>query len=176
MAITAAQYTPFKVSLHARTVPCVQLNLFFYSANTRASSQLAVFEHGAHAFSRQLPDGLLPGPLCYVPKTDCFLTATAAGAVACYRYRALAEATADDAASDSRRTSAGGGGAVSPRAVGQPDTKLAAFMDRGSGGSGGGSGGSFSEREGKRLRAEWTVALGEQILELKVGQRACFLI
>lgn len=35
---------------------------------------VSVFEHDAHAFSRFLPNFLLPGPLCYVAKMDSFVT------------------------------------------------------------------------------------------------------
>ena len=34
--------------------------------------QLAVFEQDRAAFTRQLPDALLPGPMCYVPAIDAF--------------------------------------------------------------------------------------------------------
>jgi len=144
-----------------------------------------VFEHGAHAFSRRLPSAkfLLPGPLCYVPKTDSFLTATAAGTVECYQYRALAEATADDVLDVTRSAST----------QGAPGTKLNDLLDStGDSGSNrsantGSSSSSSSSKdeylnglmkgtkksgEGKRLRADWTVELGEQILEIKVRMAA----
>lgn len=149
-----------------------------------------MFEHGAHAFSRQLPSDnfLLPGPLCYVPKTDSFLTATAAGTVECYQYRALAEATADDVLDSTR----------SAPTQGAPATNLNDLLDSGGGSDrnrsakyGSSSSSSNSEyltgpmkgtkkpgpgqREGKRLRADWTVELGEQIFELKVRMAAVAL-
>jgi len=145
--------------------------------------QLAVFEHGAHAFSRQLPSDkyLLPGPLCYVPKTDSFLTATAAGTVECYQYRALAEATADDVLDSRRSASAQGESATEVNDLLDSRGDSNSSAKTGSAGSSSSSDSEYlnglmkgakksgSEREGKRLRAEWTAELGEQIFELKVS-------
>ncbi|KAG5177001.1 Bardet-Biedl syndrome 9, parathyroid hormone-responsive B1 [Tribonema minus] len=53
--------------------------------------RLQVFEQDAHAFTRRLgAAALLPGPLCYVARTDSIVTATSDLCLECYRYQALA--------------------------------------------------------------------------------------
>lgn len=60
-----------------------------------------VLEQSAHAFTRQLADCLLPGPLLYLPRIDAFVTVNYAGQAECYRYQVLAssqqQATVGDA-------------------------------------------------------------------------------
>lgn len=46
---------------------------------------LSFFEQGTFAFSRPLNNFLVPGPICYVQKTDSFVTANSQMAVQCYR-------------------------------------------------------------------------------------------
>jgi Bardet-Biedl syndrome 9 protein len=55
---------------------------------------LSVFEQDCHAFSRFLPNFLLPGPLCYVPKIDAFVTCNSQMEIECYRYQILASSSA----------------------------------------------------------------------------------
>jgi Bardet-Biedl syndrome 9 protein len=52
--------------------------------------KLQIFEQSAHAFSRQLVDCLIPGPIVYLPKLDAFITVNFAGVAECYRYQVLA--------------------------------------------------------------------------------------
>jgi Bardet-Biedl syndrome 9 protein len=52
--------------------------------------KLQIFEQSAHAFSRQLIDCLIPGPIIYLPKLDAFVTVNYAGVAECYRYQVLA--------------------------------------------------------------------------------------
>eukprot|EP00742_Colponemidia_sp_Colp-10_P002939 GILJ01003136.1.p1 GENE.GILJ01003136.1~~GILJ01003136.1.p1 ORF type:complete len:868 (-),score=153.08 GILJ01003136.1:19-2622(-) len=53
---------------------------------------LAFFEQESFAFSRFLPNFLLPGPLCYVSKSDSIVTCNAQMQVESYKYTVLAAA------------------------------------------------------------------------------------
>lgn len=59
--------------------------------------KLMILEQSAHAFSRQLSDCLIPGPIIYVPKTDAFVTVNFATTAECYRYQVLASSQSSDA-------------------------------------------------------------------------------
>jgi len=55
---------------------------------------LSFFEQDSFAFSRALPSGsfLVPGPICYMAKTDSFLVCSSEMNVEAYRYKVLAAA------------------------------------------------------------------------------------
>jgi Bardet-Biedl syndrome 9 protein len=57
--------------------------------------KLQIFEQSAHAFSRQLVECLIPGPITYLPKLDAFVTVNYAGIAECYRYQVLASSQGD---------------------------------------------------------------------------------
>ncbi|MEW5301465.1 MAG: hypothetical protein WDW36_004324 [Sanguina aurantia] len=57
--------------------------------------QLSFFECEVAAFSRFLPSFLIPGPLCYCPQSDSFITCSAAMELECYKYKVLATATGE---------------------------------------------------------------------------------
>ncbi len=79
-----------------------------YIAVLAMDGQLQVIEQERPSFVRQLPGVLLPGPLLYVPATDCLVTTTAAYGVAAFRYSTLAAAEA--AAPGASKPSASKGG------------------------------------------------------------------
>lgn len=67
--------------------------------------KLQIFEQSANAFTRQLSDCLIPGPLAYLPKLDGFITVNHACQVECYRYQVLASSQSDGAkAGDSKES------------------------------------------------------------------------
>ena len=49
--------------------------------------KLQVFEQSANAFTRQLVDCLLPGPIAYLPHLDAIVTTNFACQMECYRYQ-----------------------------------------------------------------------------------------
>ena len=55
--------------------------------------QLSFFEQDSFAFSRFIPQFLIPGPLCYVKSTDTFITSSSTNFVEAYRYQTLAVST-----------------------------------------------------------------------------------
>jgi hypothetical protein len=57
--------------------------------------KIQIFEQSANAFSRQLVDCLIPGPILYIPKTDAFVTVNHANQAECYRYQVLASSQSD---------------------------------------------------------------------------------
>lgn len=75
---------------------------------------LSVYEQDLFAFSRFLPNVLLPGPLSYCKIADCLLNASSSRMLMCYRYTGLALASAADA-----RQSAGGQHAASEASGGK---------------------------------------------------------
>ncbi|GAB1608724.1 protein PTHB1 isoform X1 [Argonauta hians] len=54
---------------------------------------VSVFEQESYAFTRFLPASFIPGPLHYVPSTDCLVTVSSSRNVECYKYQVLAVAT-----------------------------------------------------------------------------------
>lgn len=56
--------------------------------------QLSFYEKERLAFSRFLPQFLLPGPLCYCQALDSLITCSSAFEVECYKYQTLAAAQA----------------------------------------------------------------------------------
>jgi Bardet-Biedl syndrome 9 protein len=62
--------------------------------------KIQIFEQSAVAFSRQIADCLLPGPIAYVPKVDAFVTVNHACQAECYRYHVLASSQADIGSKD----------------------------------------------------------------------------
>jgi len=55
--------------------------------------QLQLFEQERLAFSRFLNDFLCPGPLCYVPKLDSFVTINSNMGLQCYKYQMLSSSS-----------------------------------------------------------------------------------
>ena len=108
--------------------------------------KLQLLEGNSCAFCRRLVTCLVPGPLCYVPRLEAFVTCNSACEVECYRYQALA------AAADMRKEEAA---EVDDK---RPDEAAGGGMGGGRMGGGGGGGarrrGSISA--GKRIRADWT--------------------
>ena len=49
--------------------------------------KLQIFEQSATAFTRQLMDCLLPGPIVYLPRLDAFVSTNYATQAECYRYQ-----------------------------------------------------------------------------------------
>eukprot|EP00877_Chromochloris_zofingiensis_P007511 jgi/Chrzof1/3012/Cz12g08060.t1 len=73
--------------------------------------QLSFFEQEAFAFSRFLPNFLIPGPLCYCAPSDSFITCNAAFELESYKYSVLA------AASGEKDTAPAAGSAAAAAAV-----------------------------------------------------------
>ncbi|GFS69699.1 protein PTHB1 [Nephila pilipes] len=60
---------------------------------------LCFFEQERFSFSRFLPKSLIPGPMCYVPKTDSFVTVNGL-TVESYRFQSLASASDENSESE----------------------------------------------------------------------------
>ena len=56
--------------------------------------RLSVFEGGRASFTIALPGVLVPGPLCYIPKLDSFVTSNSKFDIVCYNYQHLASVAA----------------------------------------------------------------------------------
>lgn len=52
--------------------------------------KLQVFDQSSAAFTSQLIDCVLPGPICYFPRIDAIVTTTNANFLECYSYQTLA--------------------------------------------------------------------------------------
>eukprot|EP01032_Pedospumella_encystans_P011289 gene11289-13134_t len=70
--------------------------------------KLQIFEQSANAFTRQMADCLIPGPVAYVPKVDAFVTVNHACQAECYRYQVLASSQADIGAKEAESKSGNG--------------------------------------------------------------------
>ncbi|PRD20553.1 UNVERIFIED_CONTAM: bbs9 [Trichonephila clavipes] len=68
--------------IHGKEMMCIQC----------LDGTLCFFEQERFSFSRFLPKSLIPGPMCYVPKTDSFVTVNGL-TVESYRFQSLASAS-----------------------------------------------------------------------------------
>merc|ERR1719253_1931934 len=69
---------------------------------------VSVFEQDTFAFSRLIsPDFMVPGPICYIAKTDSFIICSSAMCIEAYRYQVLA-AAADNVDRDPKAEGASG--------------------------------------------------------------------
>lgn len=110
--------------------------------------KLQVFEQSAEAFSRQLVDALVPGPLAYLPKLDAFITANYSARLECYRYQVLVNAQSD---------------------IGGLDTSaMSGQAPRGSITGAKAGGASVTAQRG--AMAEWTLNIGEQSRQIINGK------
>lgn len=110
--------------------------------------KLQIFEQSAHAFTRQLADCLLPGPITYVPKIDAFVTVNYAGQAECYRYQVLASSQSETV------------------------ERRAESKSNGESKNGGGSDGttnSFGIRAVRNTVCEWTTNIGDAARQLLLG-------
>ena len=105
--------------------------------------RLQVFDQDAVSFSRRLPGALLPGPLCYVPSVDAFVTGTSDLRVESYRYQVLVAAT------DERKK------------AGVGDTRDAVH-----GAGGDGADKATTVAASRKLQCDWSVHLGEPALHV----------
>lgn len=67
--------------------------------------KLQIFEQSAHAFTRQLVDCLVPGPIFYVPHQDSFVTTNYAARIECYKYHVLANSQTEIGGKESKESS-----------------------------------------------------------------------
>eukprot|EP00953_Heterococcus_sp_UTEX-ZZ885_P014216 8079-Heterococcus_DN1.PRE.2 len=107
--------------------------------------RLQVFEQDAHAFTRRLGTPLLPGPLCYVARTDSFVTATSEMCIECYKYQALAASQAESS------SSVDGSSSVSSRLIG--DSSSASGIAR-----------------GRSVQVQWSLKVGEGVTDIFVAK------
>ncbi|KAG8442738.1 hypothetical protein GDO86_011514 [Hymenochirus boettgeri] len=70
---------------------------------------LMFFEQESYAFGRYLPGFLLPGPICYNPKTDSFVTVSSSRQIENYKYQVLAVATDADSRKETEHQKMGVG-------------------------------------------------------------------
>ncbi|KAJ8019984.1 Protein PTHB1 [Holothuria leucospilota] len=68
---------------------------------------VSFFEQESFAFSRFLPNFLLPGPITYIPRTDSFVTVSSSWQVESYKYQVLAVAHDADSKEESQRVVVG---------------------------------------------------------------------
>lgn len=108
-----------------------------------------MFEQDAHAFTRRLGTPLLPGPLCYVARTDSFVTATSEMCIECYKYQALAASQAESSVDGSSSSN-----------------RLLLSGDNGSSGSTS----SASIAKGRSVQVQWSVKVGEGVTDIFVAK------
>jgi len=132
-----------------------------YIAVQSMDGQLSFFEQESFAFSRFLPNALVPGALTYVAKTDSFVTANAHMEVECYKYQVLgASQGAEKKQSDTINNEEGEGegegndGSTSSSASGASSHVRSHSTSSG----------------GTSLQADWRVNLGEYVHSLFVAR------
>lgn len=124
--------------------------------------KLQIFEQSMHLISRRFVTCLLPGPLCYVPKVDAFLTGNSAGEVECYSYKGLA-AAGDQMNNPSMRHDAAGFGSSddvdSSTESSRPEERIGNESDL-----------ATEVFGGKKIQAEWVCRIGETALDIRLGR------
>ncbi|XP_052813611.1 protein PTHB1-like [Mya arenaria] len=68
---------------------------------------VSIFEQESFAFSRFLPNALLPGPIKYLPRLDSFITVSSQWQLECYKYQVLAQATDSKSREESQSIKSG---------------------------------------------------------------------
>ncbi|GIM12857.1 hypothetical protein Vretimale_16089, partial [Volvox reticuliferus] len=111
--------------------------------------QLYFFEAEAQAFTRYLPNFLVPGPLAYVDVSDTFITCTAAMELEAYKYKVIAAASAEKIAAPTKDL-------MSPSGASSAGTATASTTAAAAG--------------TKRMQADWRVVLGEAAIDIRVGR------
>ena len=135
--------------------------------------KLQIFEQAMHLISRRFVTCLLPGPLCYAPKLDSFITANSAGEVECYSYKALA-AAGDQAHVPSMRHDStdfgdsGGGGAAGRGARGGVGGGLEGID--GAEADNAAEAAAADVFGAKKIQAEWVCRVGETVLDIRLGR------
>ncbi|GLI70845.1 hypothetical protein VaNZ11_015856, partial [Volvox africanus] len=110
--------------------------------------QLYFFEAEAQAFTRYLPNFLVPGPLAYVDVSDTFITCTAAMELEAYKYKVIAAASAEKVAAPTKDLVSSGASAAGPAATSA----------------------TASASGTKKMQADWRVVLGEAAIDIRVGR------
>ena len=107
--------------------------------------QLLFYQQDTFAFSRYLPGFLLPGAFAYIRSIDAFLLSTPRGEIECYRYTVLGEST-----QDSKQRGAG-------EEEDEAESKQQMEADY------------RQVHNAKRLHTDWTLNVGEPILDIQTG-------
>ena len=113
--------------------------------------QLLFYQQDTFAFSRYLPGFLLPGAFTYLRSVDAFVLASPRGELECYRYSTLGESTQDGA-----RHKGGGGGQEEEEEEAESKQQMEAEYR--------------AVHNAKRLHTDWTLNLGEPVLDIQVGR------
>ncbi|KAJ3296352.1 Protein PTHB1 [Borealophlyctis nickersoniae] len=106
---------------------------------------LTFISAGRIAFVRHFSQFLLPGPLCYVPSTDCLVTYSSATVLESYRYQTMAVMGTDSSA-----------GPIEPlpeEGVGKPKPVSTESSRKLSSG-------------GQKLQPNWSITLGQDIIDI----------
>eukprot|EP00520_Triparma_pacifica_P005868 CAMPEP_0118641284 /NCGR_PEP_ID=MMETSP0785-20121206/5197_1 /TAXON_ID=91992 /ORGANISM="Bolidomonas pacifica, Strain CCMP 1866" /LENGTH=865 /DNA_ID=CAMNT_0006532713 /DNA_START=101 /DNA_END=2695 /DNA_ORIENTATION=- len=104
--------------------------------------RIQIFEQDVHAFTRRLKNVLVPGPLTYVSKIDSFVTANSKLQVECYKYTVLASSQSDGSEAFDKA----------------PDETEVQSKRR------------ASITAVKGVTVDWSVTVGEPVLDIKVGK------
>ncbi|UJR27621.1 hypothetical protein I4U23_008902 [Adineta vaga] len=106
---------------------------------------LFVFEYERQSMVKSLPNTYLPGPLCYLSRSDAFLTVSSNYHLECYKYQALAISSGVDHGSSNNSE-------VRRKGV-EDESSLSV------------------SQSSKRILPEWTFNLGECALGIQTTQR-----
>ncbi|CAF0802521.1 unnamed protein product [Adineta ricciae] len=105
---------------------------------------LFVFEHERQSMVKSLPNTYIPGPLCYLSRSDAFLTVSSSYRLECYKYQTLAISSGVDHGSNNN------------------DVRRKGVEDESS---------LSVSQSSKRVLPEWTFNLGECALGIQTTQR-----
>ena len=140
---------------------------FTYIAVQSLDGSISVFENESHAYSRFIPNFLLPGPMSYCLATDSIITANSAFEVCSFKCATLA------AAIDSRH-------AANANGNGRDNETLSGMESFSVGGGSASSAINVASDAGSRrdvpganarsVREDWKVVLGELALDIQVGR------
>ena len=120
--------------------------------------KLQVFERqGDAAFTIQLPNCLIPGPLCYLPKYDSIVTASSLCRLDCYRYGVLSNLSSSNHSAKVTSSNHPTNKEVPPFLTRQSTQEEKHVPDVG----------LVKQRP---LLVEWSILFGEMMIDIKTGR------
>ena len=121
--------------------------------------QLSFYEQDSYAFTRALPNSLIPSPICYLSKTDSFIIQNSVFEIECYKYQVLSAASGNTSANVNSISEEG------PKPSFSVDGDVLGDKSSLSINSSGGL-----TAGGKRLQVDWSISLGESAIDIQIAR------
>jgi len=109
--------------------------------------EISILEQDSLSFTRYLNNFLVPGPLCYIAKTDSFVTANSSMEIECYKYQMLSASSAGKGAST--------GSSSAMPSIGENSSSISV---------------KSNQHSKKKVMSDWALNLGEHVVDIFVAR------